>query len=528
VFFSQNKRFLAYICDMENKSISVYLAENDARKPIEAGTLVGFAAIISAYKLLVPPPAVFSLISDKFIKNNYSSKPWQVFSLLYKLKADNLYQHLVFALKYEGINLLAFKKLFEQLAESEILALLAIQPKGQYSRRIWFLYEWLMQKKLAIADLQTGNAVLLVDTNLQYALSDGKTSARHRIKNNLAGQLGFCPMIRRTAKIEMSIAAHFDQQISDYFWQQPYRLMQRAVTFLALKNSRASFEIETENPTFERAMRWAQTLAQSANTIFDESELLRLQKIVLQGSKTMLGYRQQSGFIGEYDRQSNMPIVEHISARHEDLPNLMQAWFEAKNMLQNTDFHPILAAAQMAFGFVFIHPFADGNGRLHRYILEHILAVKRFVPQDIIFPIASAIAQKIADYQRVLQNYSHGILPFIDWQIDQKKIIINNQTADYYSYFDATQATEFLFDCLEKSISNIKHEIHYLQKYDALKTALSDKIMLDEQEFDLLVKFLEQNDGKLSKRAQTKEFSRFSAADISEIEQIYTVYFRNN
>ena len=29
---------------------------------------------------------------------------------------------------------------------------------------------------------------------------------------------------------------------------------------------------------------------------------------------------------------------------------------------------PIVAAAVLAFGFVYVHPFEDGNGRIHRYL----------------------------------------------------------------------------------------------------------------------------------------------------------------
>jgi hypothetical protein len=35
---------------------------------------------------------------------------------------------------------------------------------------------------------------------------------------------------------------------------------------------------------------------------------------------------------------------------------------------------PVVAAAILAFGFVYIHPFEDGNGRIHRYLIHHVLA----------------------------------------------------------------------------------------------------------------------------------------------------------
>ena len=37
----------------------------------------------------------------------------------------------------------------------------------------------------------------------------------------------------------------------------------------------------------------------------------------------------------------------------------------------------VIAAAILAFGFVYIHPFEDGNGRIHRYLIHHVLARAR-------------------------------------------------------------------------------------------------------------------------------------------------------
>jgi hypothetical protein len=70
---------------------------------------------------------------------------WRVYPISYLPHDSNylrlikaLYNHLVFALKYEGVNLLVFSKLGEILTEEEILELVSIEPTAQYSRRIWF------------------------------------------------------------------------------------------------------------------------------------------------------------------------------------------------------------------------------------------------------------------------------------------------------------------------------------------------------------------------------------------------------
>jgi Fic family protein len=37
-------------------------------------------------------------------------------------------------------------------------------------------------------------------------------------------------------------------------------------------------------------------------------------------------------------------------------------------------------AAATAFGFVYVHPFQDGNGRIHRCLVHHVLAERKFTP----------------------------------------------------------------------------------------------------------------------------------------------------
>ncbi|WP_315766527.1 hypothetical protein [Bradyrhizobium sp. SZCCHNS2005] len=60
------------------------------------------------------------------------------------------------------------------------------KPTGLYTRRIWFLYEWLVGRELNLPTADKVSYVDAVDTELQYA-SSGQNSARHRVRNNLPG-----------------------------------------------------------------------------------------------------------------------------------------------------------------------------------------------------------------------------------------------------------------------------------------------------------------------------------------------------
>lgn len=101
-----------------------------------------------------------------------------------------------------------------------------------------------------------------------------------------------------------------------------------------------------------------------------------------------------------------------------------------------------------------------------------------------------------------------------------------NETIDYYRYFDATVQSEFLFDCIDYTINRIiPQEVEYLQKYDALKAWLDDRFEMPDKMVAMLIRFLEQNNGTLSKRAREKEFKDLITSEIQKIEEQYKVYF---
>lgn len=401
---------------------------------------------------------------------------------------------------------------------------------GQYMRRVWFLYEWLRQDLLPIRDLSVSNFVPLLDEKLQYAIPNGIRSSRHRIINNLPGTVAFCPLIHKTEKLESYIASRLDEKISRVIRGVHKDILLRTSAFLLLKDSKASFTIEGENPTQSRAARWGRAIGQAGGKPLSKVELLRLQQIVIENSRFVaMGYRTEGGFVGEHDRSTGEPIPDHISARWQDIEPLMEGLLETTDYLETTDFHPVLAAAKVAFGFVFIHPLVDGNGRLHRYLIHHLLAAMRFTPQGIIFPVSAAILEHIDDYRKVLETYSHPLLDFIQWKkTDRNNIEVLNETIDYYRYFDATPQAEFLFDCVAHTISRIiPEEVTYLQKYDSMKSWLDDRFQMPDKMVALLIKFLEQSGGKLSRRAREKEFAALTSKEVEEIEERYELYFED-
>jgi hypothetical protein len=381
------------------------------RKAPEEGILVGYGAIIETYQLAMPLPNRLSLISYK--KRQYIDSQWSVFTSRH-MPDDTLYKQLSFALRYEGINLLLFKKLFQKLNEKEIIELIQIEPLGQFSRKIWFLYEWLFQKHLNIPNLKTGNYTTLVDNKIQYCINNGIKSSRHKIINNLAGTINFCPLIFKTPKLEKYIREDFKEQKLSFLKGIKKDVLQRTSAFLLLKDSKASFSIEGESPKSKRTARWGRVIGQAGVKKLTNEELIRLQQAVIENHRfTNMGFRKKGGFVGEHDRSTGEAIPEHISAKWEDVELLIDGLIETNNILSNNEIDAVISATIIAFGFVFIHPFEDGNGRIHRYLIHHILAEKQFSQQGIIFPVSSSILDHIDDYRKTLESYSHSILDFI-------------------------------------------------------------------------------------------------------------------
>lgn len=54
---------------------------------------------------------------------------------------------------------------------------------------------------------------------------------------------------------------------------------------------------------------------------------------------------------------------------------------------------------------------------------------------------------------------------------------------------------------------------------------LDDEFEMPDRTVALLIRFLEQNEGKLSKRARENEFAKLTDEEVSEIEKTYNSIF---
>ena len=494
---------------------------NVAGVPIPAASRpAGYAALIAAHNLSVPPPDEMTAIGEK---HTLRQEPrWRVLTPRYR-PGDTITAHLEFALRHEAVDLGVLNALFRAMPQGVIEKWVRSEPTGQHARRAWFLYEWLTGKHLDLPDAAKAPYVGILDEKRQFAVK-GETVTRYRIRNNLPGTPDFCPLIRRSDRLAAVLGQDLAAEARTVVQHTAPDLMARAAAFLLLEDSKASYVIEGERPPQDRVQRWGQAIGEAGQRRLTSDEFTHLQRVVIGDVRfTHIGWRTEGGFVGKRDRQTNAPIPDHVSARPEDIASLIGGLVDYANRNEASSLDPIAAATAVAFGFVFIHPFEDGNGRIHRWLVHHMLARSGFNPPGITFPVSAVFLEHIEHYRHVLEHYSQPRLLLTEWETTPSfNVRVLNETRDLFRFFDATQQAEFLADSVVETIrQTLPHEIEYLRRYDQAKQRVEAFIEMPDTTFDLMMGFLRQNNGHFSRRARTTEFEKLTDDEAASIEGIY-------
>jgi len=491
----------------------------------EQATPAGYAALVERFELAVPLPPLLTAIAERH--HPAPNLSWNLLTPRHR-PANTLEGQIVFALKWEGLDLGILTALFKVIGPHEITEIVRATPTGSFARRIWFLYEWLTGRELDVPDPGKVRVVSVVDPDQQVGLHKGTTSTRHKVIDNLPGTRRFCPMIRWTPALHQAVAKGLNARASEVIARTRKDVITRAAAFLLLSDSKSSFAIEGERPSGIRAARWARAIGEAGVRPITIDELERLQRVVIGDARFVkLGLRTDGGFVGTHDRDTQEPVPDHISARPQDLRDLLDGIIEYDSRSLTGGADPVSAAAAIAFGFLYVHPFADGNGRLHRWLIHHVLATAGYNPAGIVFPVSAAILRRIDEYRTVLESFSASVLPLIEWRTTpNKNVDVLNDTANYYRYFDATAHAEFLSSCVAQTLEeDPPAEIRFLHAFDKFSSAVKEIVEMPDREIELLRSFLAQGDGLLSTRAREKEFSALTDEEAARIEVLYQDFF---
>ena len=484
------------------------------------GRLVGLAALVNT--LHVPAPVrVPACVSDGHISRSTRTEgQWRVYDKRY-WPGDTFADHLDFALRNENLDLLVLKRVFQLVGSEVVEEFVKATPTGIPARRVWYLYELLTGNVLNISDDPGVPAVDLLDSDA-YFTGKPRLSRRHRVRDNLLGNSAYCPIIRRTEKLGQFTHRGLAQKAAETVGRTGAQVVSRAASFLLLADSRASFEIEGERPPRNRLERWGKAVMQAGKNKLTVDEIVRLQGVVIEDRRFVhVGLRPDGVFLGERDHNQD-PLPEFIGARPEDLLDLMTHMLEANDRMSADGIDAVLQATATAFGFVYIHPFQDGNGRLHRCLIHHVLAERKYTPPGVVFPVSLVMYERIVEYRKTLQRHSGPLMDFIEWRpTPEHNVDVLNDTADLYRYFDTTDAAEFLYSCVERTVEyDLPREIEYLKRHDQAVRRIMNIVEMPDRVAEDLLMFIRQNRGTLPKRRRTGEFKQLTDDEVRKLEAV--------
>jgi Fic family protein len=140
-----------------------------------------------------------------------------------------------------------------------------------------------------------------------------------------------------------------------------------------------------------------------------EKDLLEAHRILMSGLIDEAGVYRHGG-VGVMAGQQ----VIHMAPPADRVPHLMAdlfAWLVA------TDAHPLIASSVFHYEFEFIHPFADGNGRMGR--LWQSLILTRWNPLFADIPVESLIFEHQPEYYQAIQESTQKTdsAPFIAFML---------------------------------------------------------------------------------------------------------------
>ncbi|MGH6611018.1 MAG: Fic family protein [Burkholderiaceae bacterium] len=479
---------------------------------------VGQAWLRRKLALAVPPPAVQSFaVAGARRTEVHGAQTLEFYPRPYATEPTPI-ANLRFALRHEPIDLGVLVATLKAIDPAELEAAVRSEPTGAFSRRLWFLYETFTGKQLQLDDARAGNYFDALDPE-KHVVAPSRRSPRHRISDNLLGGRGLCPTVRRTKRLTQQSSLHIDHRARALIESYDAVTLARAVNYLYTKETRSSFAIEGENPNATRTERFTAALRQAPSfDPTDKNALIGLQNAIVDPRYAAKDWRNDQTFVGEtiggYREQ-----VHFICPRPEDVADLMQAWSALTHRVVDSGIDAVIAAAVCSFAFVLIHPFDDGNGRIHRFLLHHVLAKRDYSPAGVIFPVSAAILRDRRSYDQVLETFSRPLAEFIEWHwTAHQEIIVDNETADLYRYFDATAFAEYLYDRVADTVQrDLKEELEFVDVFDRALNAVREIVDMPDRRASLLVRLTMQNDGRLS-RAKRPEFEELTDSEVAALE----------
>lgn len=433
--------------------------------------------------------------------------------------AANPAAHLQFHLRHEVVHLEFLARLFAHTGPDFVQAWVMAEPTGQYARRAAFLYEWLSGESLQAPARLGGNYVDAIDADKLVAASPDQAIkvARWRVNDNLPGTRYFCPTVVKTEALRQAAALDVPGLLAALSTEFGDDVLLRAATWMTLRESKASFAIEGEAEQTSRIQRFADVMARRTGVgdpPLSDAALGLVQREILGATTTLeaFGYRQSPVFVGETLRYQE--VVHYVAPPANEVPRMLDG---LRIFLRRTKGQsPVLRSAVAAFGFVYIHPLADGNGRVHRFLINDILRRDGAIPDPVILPVSAAITEDGAhrrDYDRVLDTISRPLMRVLDEQVAfapthtryPDGVVSNlcfggdNLARPLWRYPDLGAHVIFLSGIIHHTMTVLmREESRYLRSHGRARQAIKEIVEMPDQQADRVLRAIEQNQGRLS------------------------------
>ncbi len=521
----------------------------------------GYTALYARYDVNAPAPRHASFIGGTRCERESTpdGRVQEVFPGTTKRPETDV-EHLVFALKRDGTDLLALDLLFRHIDPEELASAVRAKPTSKYLRRLWMFYETLTGTRLEVEDLRTGNYEEALDPKEYVVRDNGPTLRRYRLRWNLLGYPGWCPIVRWTDELRRWHAARLHDRARTAVAQIPAKDLARAVRWLIAKDTKASFEIEREAPS-TRAQRFVDTLLTGPcrnQFAWGVKEFNEIQAALLDGRFVDDGWREREVCVSEVPHLAGaVEVVHHVGTRASDLGAIMDAFRYSWVMHQSVEeeqlregalviggkpyahrrsspdpFVDLVVAACLSFGFVFIHPLSDGNGRVHRLLLSHVLRMTEHVSPKVPLPIAASIAADPIGYDEALEDFSRRALPFVDYAFDgDGELEVLNDTVHLYRYPDLTAQTEAVCRWYSQAIEEgLVDEVDLLQKFDEAKRRMQEVVDLPGRLERLVLQWTYHNGARgigyrVGHRKREKYLAKLTDDEVAKLEAVIAAVF---
>lgn len=480
-------------------------------------TLLGLHRLAEIYDIqLVQPLFTRSRLGSVRQREAADGQETRTWTAQYQ-PADNFRGHFEFGLKYERLSFEFFSRLFHRVEPEDVAAWVRDEPTGSYARRAAFFYEWFTGRQLGVPDTAPNVGYVDAIDASQYLVAQRPDRVRRwRVNDNLPGSRDFCPMVFLGPQEQRGwlydVAAGV-QSLDDTYGPE---LLLRSAAWLTFKESRASFAIEHEADKQDRVKRFAAAIGTYSGRMEDPmapEQLLTLQRAVLGEAALRVGIRQSPVFVGE--RSFVSEIVHYIAPSEELVADMLASLrrFEARTRGAS----PVARAAAVSFAFIYLHPLADGNGRIHRFLVNHLLTADKVVPANIIVPVSATIAGSAkgrADYDHALEAFSR---PFMQVYADAYRFgpkrlcpdgvetnfeFLRTEDAQHaWRYLDLTGQVRYLSGVLRQTVEQeMAQEALALRRYDEARAAIKDLVEMPDPDADTIIRSLEEGGWQVSNK----------------------------